>query len=64
MYPDNFNGYDFEQLKQWRTKLLADLQQAEQQAIDAGMHPEVLKTILLMGIALGKVESEIQNHLK
>ncbi|MBD2100976.1 hypothetical protein [Leptolyngbya sp. FACHB-261] len=59
MYPDNFNGYSFEQLTWWRTKILADLQQAEEQAIDAGIDPEELKIILSKGIALGKVESKI-----
>lgn len=64
MYPDNFNNCDLEQLKSWRTKILADLQQAEERAIDAGIDPQELKRILPIGIALGKVESELQNHLE
>lgn len=62
MYPDNFNDCSFKQLARWRTQILSDLQQAQEQAIDGGIHPEVLKTILSMGIALGKVESQIQNR--
>lgn len=62
MYPDNFNNCDFEKLKSWRTQILADLQQAEERVIDAGIDPEELKMILSIGIALGKVENEIQNR--
>lgn len=60
MYPDNFNSLDFNQLIQWRTKILADLQQAEDQALDLGIDPQNLREILSIGKALGKVESEIQ----
>jgi len=62
MYPDNFNDCSFEQLAQWRTKILSDLQQAQEKALDAGVHPGVLKMILSTGIALGKVESQMQNR--
>jgi hypothetical protein len=63
MYPDNFNDLDFDQLTRWRTKILADLQQAEDQALDAGIDPQDLRTILSIGKALGKVESEMQRIL-
>lgn len=62
MYPDNFNDCDLEQLKWWRTKILTDLQQAEERAIDAGINPEQLKAILSIGVALGKIENEMQSH--
>lgn len=62
MYPDAFGSYNFEELATWRTRILADLQEAEQRAIDAGVDPQELNEILSIGIALGKVESEIQNH--
>ena len=40
MYPDDFNNCDFEKLKIWRTQNFADLQQAEERVIDAGIDPE------------------------
>jgi hypothetical protein len=35
MYPDNFDGYNLKQLREWRTKILAAKQKAEEQTLAA-----------------------------
>jgi len=64
MYPDDFNKYGYEQLLDWRTRILEELQQVEEQALDAGIDPTKLNVILEIGKALGKVESEIRRFLE
>ena len=64
MYPDNFNDFDLDQLKDWRNRILSDLQQAQERALDAGVDQEELRAILSMGIAFGKVESKMQDYLQ
>jgi hypothetical protein len=64
MYPDDFNKYGYEQLLDWRTRILEELQQVEEQALDAGIDPKKLNVILEIGKALGKVESEIRRFLE
>ncbi|MFP5270292.1 hypothetical protein [Coleofasciculus sp.] len=56
MYPDNFKDLPLEVLRSWRTQILADLQQAEERAIDAGIDPEEVRIISSISRALGKVE--------
>ena len=49
MYPDKFDDCNLEQLKHWRTIILAAKQKAGEQSMDAKA-------------ALRKVESCIKNH--
>jgi hypothetical protein len=62
MYPDDFSDLDFDELGDWRTRILQDLHEVEEEAIDAGIDPDDIERILLIGMALGKVESELQNY--
>jgi len=59
MYPDNFKDLSLEDLRRWRTKILADLHQAEQRAIMAGIEPEELRRISSISQTLGRVEARL-----